>query len=662
MGTLAVIVRKIYTSHTRRNSEGEWEEEIPIYYSYVYTVEYNVFTNDEEKIVKHFLSNDCRSYCEQNMKWHDEGYYFDAELSAILVQLLGIDRHSVVSPQEHLFYTLTDNNNYNSLPIYLQNIAQFPFVLPLSGKVIAKHYNEGYGVFTDDWGVIVPCKYQSCYYEAQTDVISMDYLYKLKDFTPNAIRVKLLNMFDWVEIYDNSIKVFIGRKQGLLRYDNKFIFECNYDAICDIKIGYLLCIDNKVGFFDKYGRCILPIDNQQIKCIDDKLRVTKGEYIGLYDVRNGWILSIEYDNIEFWGNGVYKVTKDWEYGLYDVNSMRWILPVEYSRIICFKDEIYEIVKGLKQGLYDKASKTIVIPPEYTSIEIDNNLIGSSLYVVSRDGYKGVIDINGKVIIPCQYEDVLSCNSSECIVAKASYKDFVLYRNGFRITRPYQMIHNFYNGVAIVNMGGYYKTTHNTGFSKTIFQGGKCGLINEFGKVVLLCNIYNRICYLFNGLYLAMFLDINKQERYLILNADGSIASIISLSINDAKYCGIPGAFTALNNGKYGVYTYNQKELIKNKYDEIDYFYDIDSETRLVARVKINNHYGYIDNLGRIVLPIVYRSLASSYNEYLQDQEYQDWREEQIEMERDSFYAMTEGNYGEYEGGTSWDSLTDFLGY
>ena len=32
------------------------------------------------------------------------------------------------------------------------------------------------------------------------------------------------------------------------------------------------------------------------------------------------------------------------------------------------------------------------------------------------------------------------------------------------------------------------------------------------------------------------------------------------------------------------------------------------------------------------------------------------------MERDSFYAMTEGNYGEYEGGTSWDSLTDFLGY
>ena len=82
----------------------------------------------------------------------------------------------------------------------------------------------------------------------------------------------------------------------------------------------------------------------------------------------------------------------------------------------------------------------------------------------------------------------------------------------------------------------------------------------------------------------------------------------------------------------------------------------------MARVKINNHYGYIDNLGRIVLPIVYSSLASSYNEYLQDQEYQAWREEQIEMERDSFYAMTEGNYGEYEGGTSWDSLTDSLGY
>jgi len=40
----------------------------------------------------------------------------------------------------------------------------------------------------------------------------------------------------------------------------------------------------------------------------------------------------------------------------------------------------------------------------------------------------------------------------------------------------------------------------------------------------------------------------------------------------------------------------------------------------------------------------------------------DYREEQRQLEEDSFYAMTDGQCGEYHDGVDMDDLMDGLGY
>lgn len=48
-----------------------------------------------------------------------------------------------------------------------------------------------------------------------------------------------------------------------------------------------------------------------------------------------------------------------------------------------------------------------------------------------------------------------------------------------------------------------------------------------------------------------------------------------------------------------------------------------------------------------------------YNSY---GDYDDYREEQRELKRDTFYALTGGQYGDYDDGIDMDDLMDGLGY
>jgi len=43
-------------------------------------------------------------------------------------------------------------------------------------------------------------------------------------------------------------------------------------------------------------------------------------------------------------------------------------------------------------------------------------------------------------------------------------------------------------------------------------------------------------------------------------------------------------------------------------------------------------------------------------------DYSDYREEQKQLEEDTFYALTGGQYGDYHSGIDMDSLMDGLGY
>lgn len=531
----------------------------------------NIFINNKysDSQLKEAKENDFNS-----------GWYFMLDLSRLLVDMLGREVFQIASVNDKLLYEYDECNKqlHTTLP-ELQNITEYPyfgFFVPtppvrcrlswgeqlspdIEDAILVKHHSGKMGIFTKEWGVIFPCKYDNI--GRHWDWSCDEYVFRVdnhivSDLTPDSERAKLLLQYDWVEKINSTN---------------------NYN--------YLVTKNNLVGICDNVGDIIIPII---------------------------------YDKIELLNNGmVYQFAQNSHFGLYDDSEGRHSVQTIMS---------------------------------------NKKLTGRILFIVGKNGRYGVIDEFGKWQIPCEYIGFQSCNSSSCIVAALSDRDYILYRGDRRISRAYQEIREFNDGVAIINMGGSWRTYNN----RRYFKGGKYGLINENGKVVLLCDMFSDMFFIGDGLYVAMFYNIKNEKRYQIINKDGMLVSKIAIDCDEVKYCGLPNHFFVVKDKKYGLYNYLSAEIIKCEFDEFGVFELGARGDEWVARVCLKNRYRYINNKGEFKSFNWYNRLPYSYGQHLMESEYDDYLEDQKEMEQAARFYMSEGSRD--TGGMDWDTLMDYLGY
>ena len=257
---------------------------------------------------------------------------------------------------------------------------------------------------------------------------------------------------------------------------------------------------------------------------------------------------------------------------------------EYTYISGFKDFNYSEVivntntkDGSLMGLIDRNGKE-VIPTKYNTVSCCTNKKGYIL--VGKPSKMGLIDKNNNIVIPLKFNYLDTWNDENYIIfSEGSISDVGVMNYKGQI-----IISNLSNYSTITVLGkNSFATIKDAKFSNDYIPrllSGKCVIIDEK---------QNTIKYFPNYTY-------------------------IGRNIGE-------GLFEFKSNGKYGAIDAKGNEIIKPLYDEIDVFSDG------LLRVNIHNHkytnkdsyesqYGFIDKKGKVIVPLIYTEIDYKFQEGL----------------------------------------------
>lgn len=272
----------------------------------------------------------------------------------------------------------------------------------------------------------------------------------------------------------------------------------------------------------------------------------------------------------------------------------------------------------KMGLLNTRTIELLIPFEYDQIE---KITDAFPYVIAKQqGGFGVLNAQGKVIIPFEYqqlefynisskdhfEEVLSANDFVFKVKKNGLFGFIDIQHKQVLAIQYDKLNYYEKGQPFpASMGGKWGIINLRGEVKVPFQyeemegidnayvvkqKGLKGIISKEGKV-LLANRYSTIDRYRNS--------DSKPLRYYIVTDNSKKglwdAKVKTLCIppaydNIADAC--DGNFIVMSNNKYGVINTQNHPLLPIEYDQLKFLSLKDSKQPLLAMLK--GKYGLID--------------------------------------------------------------------
>lgn len=402
-------------------------------------------------------------------------------------------------------------------------------------------------------------------------------------------------------MYEKSVLTYLeDGKYGLINFEGKKITKPIYDAIDSLpyKEGELLVKQN-----DRYG--VINIKgNKLIGIVYDQISVD-----GYYTNENG------YKNAGYIVSN--KTQEGYRYGYIDSKG-NLILKLEYNqlyRITDIKDDDNVYLLGAKNGQFgiNKNEKEL-IKNEYQSILYDQT---NQLFVVEKSKKYGVATLEGKVIVPEQYDQIDTVGIY--LYAKNEQGTTVYNSNGTEA--------NIDRNIEILN-------TTNEKYRIRINNenGTKYGVIGKDGKKIVE-EKYNYIEYLYDNYFivsgeeskLGVIDDKNnvkieiendslqKVENTNIVQAIVSNSNITKLYSKDMnKICEMKDATIEVKNDYIRIYND----------DEVKYFSLEGQELRntevylnnVLFAMQENGKWGFADKEGNIVVEAKYDKVTE-FNEY-----------------------------------------------
>ena len=305
-----------------------------------------------------------------------------------------------------------------------------------------------------------------------------------------------------------------------------------------------------------------------------------------------------------------KVTKNYQYfTLYAQN--KWgvinqdgeeVIEPSYQEMIIIPDEekdvficTYDIDE--QTGTYKtKAinSKNEEILTEYDQIEaIDNIDKNNNLWYeknvlkVKKNGKYGLIDLNGKELLPIEYDEITVLDGREnSIIIKKDEKVGLANDNGSILINP--------NYKEIKALGETYKEGY-----ITIDETGKYGVVSATKRQIFE-NKYDKI----ESVYLKDYYLVEENGKKELINADGKV--ILESGFDDIKSATTNGVIF-VKNSLYGEMNTSSGEItLEAKYQDLKEVKDG------IYIAKQNDKYGIIDNVGNEQLAFEYAGIT--YNE------------------------------------------------
>lgn len=510
-------------------------------------------------------------------------------------------------------------------------------------KYFLLEQNQMYGVIDADGNVVIEPKYQSIQIPNPTKDVFITY--ESEDADGKAVNSKgesILSDYESVEAIDISqLSSTVPYEKTVLKYKE----------------------NGSYGLIDFDGKKITDAIYEEIQGLDYKEGFVKVKQNGLYgviNIRNEEVIPIEYDNVstdgyydedtEYKKAGFVLRTKTddgykYSYVSYDgkirldstYSSLERLTDVDDDKNIYLISSIngkYGLIKNNKQ----------VIENDYIELEYDKE---SNLLVLNKGTASGVANLDGKMIIPVDYDSILIGGQYINAYKEDTRLVFNLegnqvetnYTNYVKANDDYAIVIDASNNYNIVGKDGKEKLTDQyvylEYFTNNLFiatKGNRTGLISADGKVVIPMQYSTmqkiELAKSENAKDKTAILQATDGDtkRVDIINQNGKISKgiadavlekeegedgieyLVMTSENDRKYFNYNGEevsykdikgdnklYAVAQNGKWGFADANGSMVIKPQYDFVTEF------NKGFAGIKQNGKWGVINESGNLVL-------------------------------------------------------------
>lgn len=194
------------------------------------------------------------------------------------------------------------------------------------------------------------------------------------------------------------------------------------------------------GVINEKGEPILPMEYEKlyIQYPHHYAIVQKNGKQGIITLDEQEIIPLEFDHIETfcYSNGeLFECTQNQKTGVYDVKSGKFVIPLELDSI---EDSFiidtnpgymyYIFTRNGLQALVKFQNETFTFLTDYIYAHIDHLEMSENRVRVAKNGLWGATDIDGKQIIPCEYDWIDYARNGK-IKAEKSGKEYILDLNG-----------------------------------------------------------------------------------------------------------------------------------------------------------------------------------------------------------------------------------------
>lgn len=567
---------------------------------------------------------------KDNGKW---GYYNSKTKKTIPAQFRDdsdfVEGFAIVKRYSNSLYGVIDEEGNDVLPFIFNLLERQDNGLFKAGSYDFNCLYNKKGEIVDANGITLDDRFQK--YDVVKPFGNDLYLFK-KGATKGVInKDKVIiekndSYHDYVEITPFLYFFRLKDSQDKIRYynyDGLHVFSEAYEIhlLSDEYVVFYAGYDKGYGIANALGEILLPANYDQIAYIGNDL-FTLGyekEFVK-YDAKNNSYIVKNGENevvvpkaMEWCGNfenGKAIIAIGHKYGIIDSN-FNTCVACDYKRVTLGYDNTAIVEAEGKCHLLDFSNGEIIV----TYDEI--TLLSYNYFLFKKDGYYGVIDNNGSIIIQAHYDmniELLddgnfrvSRNSSEknyCIIDRDSHI-IILTSKGFRhLDKEIIWVNNFSEGLAIAENS----------------QGLK-GAINEQGNIVIplqfngnlsdfRCGYATHLLYCGNFTYQKEKIDIHGQVVPSIKEED------ISNLFSDSEYISVEKMC-------------DNRFLVQRKED--NYFAILDSENNIILPFSREKY-----------MPVKKDRLGDDSDDNILYYKYYDYHDYEEDDDKDNFFFNKSG--------------------
>lgn len=282
--------------------------------------------------------------------------------------------------------------------------------------------------------------------------------------------------YTWINSLGDNVMALQDYMWGLYNKQGKPLTQhifSNYEPIGTN--GFLGQVERQWGVYSNDGSQILPPQYDKISLKENFLYCNRNGKWGLFTTKGKVILPTVFDNIKE-EKGYMFCEKKRKWGIYNADAKE-IYPCQFDKVKLEiengKKVLYTQQKGM-WGVLDFESGNEILPNNYSDISVIRmNKI--DFYKVKKDNKLGLYDMNGVMLIPCQYEAITQNTIQNEI---GSFPVFEARNDG-------KVSVFSYRGMPLLPHGKYTKYEYVPPFFY-VWDGQKEGVVTEFGVELIAC--------------------------------------------------------------------------------------------------------------------------------------------------------------------------------